>query len=143
MDLFKLLRSENILRHGASKGNINRLRDYLKDEIINRGFIYKDDDVILSDVKIFLCNLLKRWKNCKSKENSFIAKQRNWLEQSFDVSKYTESCPGSSTVLHIPKTGRPPKPFFESTSRAKRRRIQPLLEKHSPEELAYATQKSH
>lgn len=96
-------------------------------------------------VGAFTSKISEKWKKCKRSLRTFTRANSNWLGQSIDM--FSLPVEATSEILPNPSTesrrrGRPTKDFTEVSNQSKRRKILPLLQKYSPEQLIFATKKS-
>lgn len=101
-------------------------------------------------IRLFSQKILEKWQKCGKRSDRFISKYAEWLEGEnilLERNEYTCGAVLDEFVLDEPSTstrirGRPQKTFRESSERTRKRKIQPIVESHSCQEIALAAEVS-
>ncbi|XP_076380320.1 uncharacterized protein LOC117225717 isoform X2 [Megalopta genalis] len=89
------------------------------------------EDELKEKIRTFCTALSVKWKANHRVLDKFLLKCSDWLEKPF------------FQIQENTKSGRPRKEFFDASERTKRRSVEHLLLKHSPQELEYAVIAAH
>lgn len=136
MDLILVLQNENFYKLSSSKC-VERLTSYILD---NHSVYKQSKDSALQIkcvLKVFVSKLLKRWKESNWKMERLTKYNSAWLKNDLVL-----PAPVSNASNSQSSKGRPSKSFEEGSVRTKRRRVQPIVAKTTPELLCAAAQAS-
>lgn len=118
---------QQLLSYALSKLKFEGCDENLKSELFEK-------------IRIFSCNLLRRWRSCNRTMSRFLEKYSEWLDVELSVPIPTEeSCQGEASGA---VRGRPRKLFSSSSVKTKKRKVENLSKSCSSQELALATQMS-
>lgn len=99
------------------------------------------------DLKDFVDNFNRRWKQAHRVKERFLSKYSDWLQKEIKFSKTVYDSKLTKNIINTPTpststVGRPRKLFHESSDKSKRRKVQSLVSAHSEQELIHAAQVS-
>lgn len=89
-----------------------------------------------------VCAQLKqKWIAAYRNRSEFLKNNHSWLEKDLliDFSDNIQNKATKSVKIQTVKAGRPIKTFHDSSDKTKKRRLAPIIEQYSSEELAFAT----
>ncbi|XP_078043572.1 uncharacterized protein LOC144473508 isoform X2 [Augochlora pura] len=109
---------DSIYQYIVKECNLNNLDENSEDELKQK-------------IRRFCTVLVVKWKTNHRTLDQFLLKCSDWLEKPF------------LEIQETTKSGRPRKEFFDASERTKRRVVEHLLLKHSPQELEYAVIAAH
>lgn len=131
--LFDILRESTEMSRDKQKSNLTsrmlaQLHQDCPAELHDQGA-----PVVRTEVSRFCSKFYERWKKSGKTLSVFLSRYGDWLngEIVFEI-------PHIEKVKKRVCVGRPSKSFEDSTTRSKRRKTEPLREKHSAVELLYA-----
>lgn len=96
---------------------------------------------VKQSARMFVWFLAKKWAQANRTKLVFEATNKYWLDGNFVIPIKPSSASQDDGLLDRPSTsnyGRPSKEFLDKSERAKRKKVAPLLETWSPEELTFA-----
>lgn len=134
-ELFNVLKNKDFFKLSSLKCN-EQLVQYIVDKIGVGELSEQYTKEIKCIVKVFVTKLFAKWRECNYIYNRFTNKNMKWLNGNV---KFPEMQPYQ--CISTPR-GRPRKIFEESSQRSKQRQVQPMVSKHSPEELCLAAETS-
>ena len=108
---------------------------------ISKKINVSEDEDITQQINNFNSKLNHKWKCCKGTLKQFVKKEFGWLNTNIDFNvkpEIDDTAAGSSGI----SSGRPHKNFDLVSLSAKKRRILPLLQEYSTEEILLAAQVS-
>lgn len=94
---------------------------------------------VKQQINNFNTKVSQKWSACQRSMKIFISREFKWLAEDVTFSLSNESAEPAAGPSNV-KYGRPQKEFQELASTSQKRKVLPLLEKYSQEELSFATQ---
>lgn len=134
MQLFQFLWENNILSRANKAKPKQKMLEYIKQILPST-----EEQDANNKISLFSTNILKRWRSSGRNKKSFLKKYAAWLTEDFIISKPKNLL---QRYAETPRCFKALKPFVSITSRSKRRRTKHLVDKYTPEELAFAAQSS-
>lgn len=146
------IRREEVVTEYLNNIRTTTLETVINQTVTNHQKTYGHTKIIPeSKRKTLIKQFNERWRKSSRCRNGFVSKNKKWLTSEIELhDKDNERNDADPPLVNVcddeglknsgMDMGRPSTPFSESSESTKRRKTKHLREKHSTEELAYATQ---
>lgn len=118
----------------------------VKQLIMNEYNINNPDEPELTNISYLVCATLKsKWEKCSRIKTYLLKKESGFLATTISVpcSLISSASSSKDTSIGTSLRGRPEKQFAECSEKTKRRKVEPLLQSFSQEQLRFAVDISH